>query len=159
MLKGIEHDLSHQKMDLESYLKVRQVTREEFIEKEVVPSAKERLERSLILNEVSKAEKIELTDDDMQNSYKETLNEMAGTPDFQKLQKKVPQKKLINSIAMEAASRAMNRRVFKSLKKIANGETEAAQPTATETDEAAPVAVVEKPKTRKTKKAAASQEG
>jgi replicative DNA helicase len=95
----------------------------------------------------------------MQNSYKETLNEMAGTPDFQKLQKKVPQKKLINSIAMEAASRAMNRRVFESLKKIANGETEAAQPTATETEEAAPVAVVEKPKTRKTKKAAASQEG
>ncbi len=27
VIKGIEHDLSHQKMDLESYLKVRQMTR------------------------------------------------------------------------------------------------------------------------------------
>lgn len=159
VLKGIEHDLSHQKMDLETYLKVRQVTREEFVEKEVVPSAKERLERSLILNEISKSEKIELTDEDMQNSYKETLNDMAGTPDFQKLQKKVPQKDLINSIAMEAASRAMNRKVFEALKKIATGEFEASKTAATETIEAAPVADAEKPKARKTKKAAASKEG
>lgn len=159
VIKGIEHDLSHQKMDLDSYLKVRQMTKDEFIEKEVVPSAKERLERSLILNEVSKSEKIELTDEDMQNSYKETLNEMAGTPDFQKLQKKVPQKQLINSIAMEAASRAMNRRVFESLKKIANGELESTKSAVTETEGAAPVAVAVKPKTKKSKKAAASQEG
>lgn len=159
VLKGIEHELSHQKMDLDTYLKVRQVTKEEFIEKEVTPSAKERLERSLILNEISKAEKIELTEEEMQHSYTETLTEMAGTPDFQKLQKKVPQKKLINTIAMEAASRAMNRRVFESLKKIANGEIKSGLTTATESSEAAPAAVEEKPKTRKTKKAAASKEG
>jgi trigger factor len=158
VIKGIEHDLSHQKMDLESYLKIRQTTREEFIEKEVTPAAIERLERTLILNEVSKAEKIELTDEDMQLSYTETLQEMAGTPDFAQLQKKMPQKKLVNAIAMEAASRAMNRRVFDSIKKIASGEAEITQINEEIIDKAA-IPEVEKPKAKKSKKTAANQEG
>ena len=115
----------------------------------MVPSATERLERSLILNELSKAENIVLTDEDMQKSYTETLNEMVGTPDFEKLQKKMPKKKLIDAIAMEAASRAMNRRVFESLKKIANGEAEAAKQTTTEIEEPAPDAAEGKTKSQK----------
>ena len=157
--KSIEHDLSHQKMDLESYLKIRQLTREEFIDKEVVPSAIERLERSLILNELSKSENIVLTDEDMQTSYTETLNEMVGTPDFEKLQKKMPKKKLIDAIAMEAASRAMNRRVFESLKKIATGEAETPKIEEVSNVEMAPVAAEVKPKARKSKKTVASKEG
>ncbi len=163
VLKSIEHDLSHQNMDLQSYLKIRQSTVEDFMEKEVTPSAIERLERSLILNEISKAEKIELTDEDMQASYTETLNEMAGSKEFEKLTKKKPQKELINAIAMEAASRAMNRRVFELLKKIASGEAEspkdeiieAAAEKVTKNEEAAS----SKPKPKKSKKAAGPKEG
>jgi trigger factor len=156
--KSIEHDLSHQKMDLESYLKIRQLTREEFVEKEVVPSATERLERSLILNELSKAENIVLTDEDMQTSYTETLNEMVGTPDFEKLQKKMPKKKLIDAIAMEAASRAMNRRVFESLKKIATGEADLPKADESSIVEPATDSAKAKPKARKSKKAVDTKE-
>lgn len=158
MLKSIEHDLSHERMDLDAFLKIRKQTLGEFMEKEVTPAAKERLERSLILNEISKLEKIELSNDDLQASYSETLNEMAGTPEFQKLQKKKPQQELINSIAMEAASRAMNRRVYAALKSIATGEADAKiteQSVVSETTQPS----AKKPKTRKSKKADLPQEG
>jgi len=155
VLKNIEHDLSHQRMDLDAYLKIRKQTAEEFIQKEVAPAAKERLERSLILNELSRAEKIELTNEDLQASYSETINEMAGSPEFKQLQKKKPQQQLVNAVAMEAAARAMNKRVYQSLKSIATGEAHVT--TANET----PVQPVEKahPKSRKTKKADAAKEG
>jgi trigger factor len=163
VIKSIEYDLSHQKMDLQSYLKIRQSTLEEFIEKEVTPSAIERLERSLILNEVSSSEKIELTDEDMQASYTETLNEMAGSKEFEKLTKKKPQKELVNAIAMEAASRAMNRRVFEALKKIAIGEidTKAKELSEAEnkTEEGVESPAEAKPKAKKSRKAVAPKEG
>ena len=158
VLKSIEHDLSHDRMDLEAYLKIRKQTLEEFMEKEVTPAAKERLERSLILNEISKVEKIELSNEDLQASYSDTINEMAGTPDFQKLQKKKPQQELINAIAMEAASRAMNRRVYAVLKSIAIGEAEVEKTDQSVVAEDSQPAV-EKPKTRKSKKANIPQEG
>ena len=113
---------------------------------------------TLILNELSKAENIVLTDEDMQKSYTETLNEMVGTPDFEKLQKKMPKKKLIDAIAMEAASRAMNRRVFESLKKIATGEADLPKAEEGSIVEPAADAAKVKPKARKSKKAVDAKE-
>jgi trigger factor len=163
VLHNIEHDLSHQRMDLEAYLKVRHQSVDEFLEKEVTPAAKERLERTLILNELARAEKIELTNDELQASYMETLNEMAGTPEFQRLQKKKgpQQNEMVNAIAMEAASRAMNKRVYAAMKRIANNEPEVLpeQPGAAETADPAAAAEEVKPKPRKTKKAETPQEG
>ena len=58
VLRSIEQDLSNQKLDLDTYLKIRKTNKEAFIEAEVKPTAVKRLERSLIIDELSKAEKI-----------------------------------------------------------------------------------------------------
>lgn len=161
VVHNIEHDLSHQRMDLDAYLKVRQQSVDEFLEKEVTPAAKERLERTLVLNEIAKAEKIELTNDELQASYMETLNEMAGTPEFQKLQKKKgnQQSELVNAIAMEAASRAMNKRVYATIKRIANNEPELTpeKPAAEEIADQPAGDEEAKPKQRKVKKETAAK--
>lgn len=159
VLKNIEHDLSHQRMDLDAYLKIRQQTIDEFMDKEVTPAATERLERSLIMNEVSKAENLELSNEDIQASYMDTLNEMAGSPEFKKLQGKKPDQNLVNAIAMEAASRAMNRKVYATLKRIANNETVEVVATAPDASEAETAVETEKPKAKRTRKAASDKEG
>jgi trigger factor len=152
VLHSLEHDLSHQNMDLETYLKTRNLEKEAFIDKEVTPAAKKRLERSLVLNEISKAEKLELKEEELQTSFQETLMDLSQTEEFQELSKKMPQKQLANAVAMEAANRLMNRKIFDALKTIAAG-SDAVETPASEAVEA-PVAAAEpekkeaKPKTR-----------
>ncbi len=157
LLKTFERDLATQKMDLEAYLKLNKLTQEEFEAKELVPNAQKRLERALIMSEISKAEKIELTEKEMEEGYQQTLQEIATTTkDFDKLVKKMPRERLVNAIAMEAATRVMNRRVYDTLKKIATGtmteENAEASPA-----EAAPK--VKKAKSKPSKKVADTVQG
>ncbi len=58
LLKSLEHDLSHQKMDLATYLKTRNLEKEAFIESEVKPAAIQRLERSLVMDEFTRMPRI-----------------------------------------------------------------------------------------------------
>ncbi len=51
VLEDLSQRLAQQNMDLDTYFKVRNTTREQFIEEEVKPVAKKRFERSLILDE------------------------------------------------------------------------------------------------------------
>lgn len=152
LLKSFERDLASRHMDLDAYLKMNQKTREEFEESELLPQARTRLERTLVMNEISKAEKIELSDKEIEESYHDTLHDLASTTkDFDKLVKKMSKEKLVNAIAMEAASRVMNRRTYEALKRIATGGT---NEVATEDTES----VASKPKARKTKAKAVKEE-
>ncbi len=152
LLKTFERDLESRHMDLNAYLKMNQKTQEEFEETELLPQARTRLERSLIMNEISKAEKIELSDKEIEESYHDTLHDLASTTqDFDKLVKKMSKEKLVNAIAMEAASRVMNRRTYEALKRIATGGTEEKVVEESEVSEA-------KPKTRKAKSKAVKEE-
>ncbi|NJC98001.1 MAG: trigger factor [Anaerolineae bacterium] len=56
VLEDLGQRLAQQGMDLETYFKVRNTTREQFIEDEVKPVAKKRFERSLILDEIVRRE-------------------------------------------------------------------------------------------------------
>ncbi|MBI3150994.1 MAG: trigger factor, partial [Chloroflexi bacterium] len=60
VLSDLSNRLAQQGMDLETYFKVRNTTREQFIEDEVKPVAKKRLERGLILDEIVRKENIQL---------------------------------------------------------------------------------------------------
>jgi FKBP-type peptidyl-prolyl cis-trans isomerase (trigger factor) len=53
-LHGVEHNLEHDRLDLDTYLKMRQMDRETFINEEVRPAAARRLERSLVLEEFAR---------------------------------------------------------------------------------------------------------
>ncbi len=60
VLEDLGQRLAQQGMDLDTYFKVRNTTREQFIEDEVKPVAKKRFERSLVLDEIVRREKIEV---------------------------------------------------------------------------------------------------
>ncbi len=117
-----EEDLAAQKMDLDTYLKLNNKTRDTFVEEELKPAGKKRLERSLVLEQVAKDEKIQLSQDEITQELNATLSNLQGSKDFEKLSRKTNSQQLVNALAVQAASRVMNRRVLTVLKSIATGD-------------------------------------
>ena len=70
MLKDIENRLSYQGLKLDQYLKMLGKTKEE-MQKEYEPQAIEAIKSRLMLEAVIKAEKIEATDDEIEEKMKE----------------------------------------------------------------------------------------
>jgi trigger factor len=124
VLSDLSNRLAQQNMDLETYFKVRETTREKFIEEEVNPVAKKRLERGLILDEIVRQEKIQIDNEALEAEYNHTINSLAQQGmDFSKMRGgKKGQKQLGEVIAMESASRVMTRKALDMLKSIAKGE-------------------------------------
>lgn len=121
VLSDLTNRLAQQGMDLETYFKMRNTSQEEFVKTEVEPVAKKRLERSLILDEIVKVEKIELDNDTLQAEYINAINSLAMQGvDLGKGGKK-RQNEMSQAIAMDAASRVMTRKALDMLKSIATG--------------------------------------
>ena len=60
MLTPLEHDLEDRKMDMPTYLKSLEKDEATFIEEDIKPVAKRRLERSMAMDEVARVETIRL---------------------------------------------------------------------------------------------------
>jgi trigger factor len=131
----IEHELNHvmedlksrlaqQNLDMVAYLKSREMDEEKFISEEARPIAVKRLERSLIMDEIARVEKIEVDRDLLQSSFEQTMGEYSGDARFQKTMrgKSQPPKQLMNAVAMESANRAYIQQTLNRLKEIANGQ-------------------------------------
>ena len=123
VLQDLSQRLAQQGMDLETYFKSRDTTREAFIESEVEPVAKKRMERSLILDEIVRREKIEMDSESLNAEYSNAINGLAMQGmDFSKVRGgKKGQRELSEAIAMDAASRVMTRKALDMLKSIATG--------------------------------------
>lgn len=124
VLSELSNRLAQQNMDLETYFKMRETTREKFIEEEVNPVAKKRLERGLLLDEIVREEKIQIDNEALEAEYNNTLMGLAQQGmDLSKIPGgKKGQKQLSEAIAMESASRVMTRKALDMLKSIAMGE-------------------------------------
>jgi len=122
VLKSVEQDIARQNLDLDTYLKINNREKEEFIEKDIKPSAVKRLEQALVIDEISRLEKIELDQKELQKEFTKTFMQMQSAPNFKGLQKEFTTKKLSNMVVMQAASRLMNQQTLDKLKSIANGE-------------------------------------
>jgi len=131
----LDHELEHVKEDLKSrlanqgldmtaYLKSREMDEEKFTAEEARPIAVKRLERSLIMDELAKVEKIEVSKETFQSSFEQTWGEYQGDPEFQKSMrgKAQPPKQLMNAVAMESANRAYVQLTLNRLKDIATGQ-------------------------------------
>ena len=125
VLSNFESNLAKQNLDLDTYLKINSREREDFVEKDIKPAAQKRLEHALVMDEVSRTEKIELDQAELQQEYARSFMQMQSGPDFQKLQKQFTTQKLANVTVMQAASRLMNQKTLEQLKAYANGEMEA----------------------------------
>jgi len=115
--------LAQQNMDLDTYFKMRETTREIFVEEEVKPVAKKRFERSLILDEIVRREKLEVDNSELDAEFNNTLSAltMQGM-DLSKVRGgKKGQQQLAQAVAMESANRVLTRNALEMLKSIATG--------------------------------------
>lgn len=125
-IHGVEHNLEHDRMDLETYLKMRQIDRETFINEEVRPAAARRLERSLVLEEFARREKVEVKSDEIRSIYYAALQQMQQSSELKKMQSKNKQstKEMANSLAVNTVNNIFSQRLMVRLKAIAIGKAD-----------------------------------
>ncbi|HNR01233.1 MAG TPA: trigger factor [Anaerolineaceae bacterium] len=124
IVENVTHDLSHQKMELDVYLKTINKEKDAWMEEEVKPAAAKNLAKSLVMQELSKAEEIKLANEDLQTEVTAMLTQMQQSADPKAISKQLKNKNYVNALTMEAASRVMNRKVFERMKDIATGKKE-----------------------------------
>jgi trigger factor len=71
----LENRLQQQKMDMETYLKMRKIDREA-LRNEIKPQAEERLKRTLVLLEIAKLENIHVDNSELETESMRTLDEL-----------------------------------------------------------------------------------
>jgi trigger factor len=125
VMEDLKSRLAEQNVDMATYLKSREMDEEKFVAEEARPIAVKRLERSLVMDEIAKLEKIEVSQEMLQSSFQRTWGEYQGDTGFQKMTrgKAQPPKQLMNAVAMESANRAYVQQTLDRLKAIAIGET------------------------------------
>jgi trigger factor len=123
VMEDLKSRLAGQNLDMAAYLKSREMDEEKFTAEEARPIAIKRLERSLVMDEIAKVEKIEVSQDILQSSFQQTWGEYQGDSAFKKMTrgKSQPPKQLMNAVAMESANRAYVQQTLNRLKDIAIG--------------------------------------
>ena len=158
VLEDLQQRLSQQNMDLDTYFKLRNTTREQFIEEEVKPVAKKRFERSLILDEVVRREKLEVDNESLDAEFNQTLSSLTSQGmDLNKVRGgKKGQQQLAQAIALESANRVLTRRALDMLKSIAIGEYKSPEERQADADAAAQLPADAAPEAEKEAEAEAS---
>ena len=137
-LHGVQHNLERDHLDLDTYLKMRELDREGFIEQEVKPAATRRLIRSLVLEEFAKQEKIEVKNEEVRSVFAMVQQQMQQMPQSGgKGRKRQSDQEMANSLAINTVNNIFNQRLMARLKALASGQEEEAVTTEPETVEAA----------------------
>ncbi|WP_322507916.1 trigger factor [Anaerolinea sp.] len=132
LLRHLEEDLGKQQMDLEAYLKARQITREELIEKEIRPAAEANVKRNLVLEEFARQEQIQIKASEIQTIYDIALNQARTDKELRQLAgKSMNTKQLADTMARMSINEIFNQRMINRLHAIATGKADE-QPEATE---------------------------
>jgi len=124
VVDDLRQRLSQQSLDLETYYKMRNTDAAKFFEEEAKPVAKKRLERSLIMDEISREQSIEVDNQALDAEFNNTLMslQMQGVKLNEIKGGKKGQQQIAEAVAMESANRVLTRRTLDRLKAIATGE-------------------------------------
>jgi trigger factor len=124
VMDDLKSRLAGQNIDMTAYLKSREMDEEKFVSEEARPIAIRRLERSLVMDEIAKLEKIEVSQEMLQSSFQQTWGEYQDDSDFKKMTrgKSQPPKQVMNAVAMESANRAYVQLTLNRLREIATGQ-------------------------------------
>jgi trigger factor len=113
-------DLAARGLDLDTYLKSRQITHDQ-LEEEVSPRVEERLKKSLVIMEVSREEKVEVPEPEVQGLVEEKikrLQQVVSADDMRKLLAKENLQGLVSRTLTEEVIR----RTLERLRAIAQGK-------------------------------------
>ncbi len=130
VISRLERDLNQQNLDMELYLKTRQMEMDELRE-EVKPIAETRLKKSLTLIELSEAENIQVDQEVLQSETNRTLQEMSqyvSEGDFRKLiSDENARVDLIGNIMMDMLAVQSYERIRNIARGLAESEAESTQ--------------------------------
>lgn len=156
VLEDVERRLKSQGVEnLEAYFKMISSTRDSFIEEQARPTSIKRLERGLVMDELARAEKIELDNESLEAEFNNAWATLSMTDeDFAKRTKNGTKasREIVDAVAMDSANRLITRRVLDRIKSIATAEISAGEPAAPSAETEAtpePVAPVKKRATKK----------
>jgi FKBP-type peptidyl-prolyl cis-trans isomerase (trigger factor) len=122
VLHRIEHDLEHRNLDLDLYLKLRKLDREQFNEEEVKPTAKNRIERSLIMDAITKQYEIKISNEELEQEVAAVISNLIMSGEFSEAQKSLGSKKFSESVSMQAANQALENSIRRKLRELADPE-------------------------------------
>jgi len=122
VLEDIKSRLTSQKMDYETYLKLRGMEEQAFIEEDIRPVAKQRLERSLIVDTLIELEGLKLDKDLVNEQTSNVVREIFSTGKAEELQREMGSEEFSRMITMEGVSRTMNILLNNRLKLIGTGQ-------------------------------------
>jgi len=122
VLHRIEHDLEHRNLNLDLYLKLRKLDRDQFSQEEVKPTAKNRIERSLVMDAITRKYEIKITNEELENEVSSVVNNLISSGEFAEAQKTLGTKKFSESVSMQAANQALEKSIRRKLRELADPE-------------------------------------
>jgi trigger factor len=134
LLHNLEHRLEAQNLDLEAYLKNREMDMEALRE-EARETAETRLKRNLFLYELAQAEQVEVEPEQLQQETVRTMNSLASSLSEKEV-KRLSNREIVNNIINTVAADLLVDKATERMRKIASGEVEA-QGAQTQTAEVA----------------------
>jgi trigger factor len=126
-------DLAARGLDLETYLKSRQITHDQ-LEDEVSPRVEERLKKSLVIMEVSRAEKLEVAENEVQGLVEEKVNRLQQVLSAEDM-RKILAKDNLQGLVSRTLTEEVIRRTLARLREIAQGKLKLAETSAKEEKE------------------------
>jgi trigger factor len=152
-LQQLENRLAQQKLDMDTYMKMRKMD-QAALREETRPLAEERLKSTLILLEISKKEDIQVENSELETESVRTLNELGRMMPPDKA-KKTLTNEFVRGMIGNIGADLLVQHTWSYLQAVARGEKED-QPEVNEPvkaeSEAIPVESIEKPKRKKTTK-------
>jgi trigger factor len=126
VIQTFEERLKRDQMDLETYLKTRNMTREEFAEKEASQVAERNLKRNLVLEEFAVREQIQITNEEVQMIMNMAENQARQDPSLKTLARGgVTKKQVADNLARSTINEIFNQRMMNRLRDIASGKADA----------------------------------
>ncbi len=122
VLEDIKSRLENQKINFETYLKLRDTDEETFMKEEVQPAARQRLERSLVTDALIEAEGLKLDQDMLKEQVNGVMTEVFYSGNFQEMQKQMGKEEFSRAISMAGVQRTINTQLENRLKLIATGQ-------------------------------------
>lgn len=120
MVNDFKHRLSHQNLDMETYLKLQKTDMEKFLNEEIKPNAENQLKRKLALQEFASKEKIHIDFE----KFKEAVSNLEGSvaKQYQEAKTKKQKDEITNRITTSAMNQTFTDSLFSRLISIAKGE-------------------------------------
>ena len=122
VLEDIKTRLENQNMDFETYLSLRDTDEETFMDEEIRPVAKERLERTLVVDALIEAEGLTLDQEMLQKNINDVMTEVFYSGNAQEMQKQMGKEEFSRALSMEGVQRTMNEQLQERLKLLATGQ-------------------------------------